>query len=497
MPVADNVGRACTEVSKDGNRTRLMGWISSTRSRILAWLIGLICLATAGSILAARQILLLQIYDSIDSSLAQEIEEFHRLLDGFNPVTGEPFGNDIEAVFDVFLARSVPEDDEFFLALLDGDIYASSPIALPEALQFDDSAIARWSTLTEVKQGKLKTPVETLLYKAYPTETSTGTTGVFVVAHSLTNRRQELTQILLIMSSVMGCTFVLALIAAWLVIGQVLVPLELLTETARSIKSADDELDQRIPVRGTQEIALLTETFNDMLSRLRSSFISQRNFINDASHELQTPITVIQGHLELLSQQQGDLPKIIWLMQDELKRMSRLVKDLLLLARAERSDFLDLTMVQVDDLMETIYAKAIAIAPRQWQLARVAKVRIVGDRDRITQAVMNLTQNAVEHTQPADTIELGSRLVNQQIHIWVHNSGSTISLVDQARIFQRFARAPISHHTRSEGAGLGLAIVQAIADAHGGTVILESAPYKGTIFTLVLPLEPPQDSAHP
>ncbi len=475
----------------------LTGWLGSTRSRILAWLIGLICLATAGSILAARQILLIQIYDRIDSALAQEIEEFQRLQGGLNPETGQPFDDDIGAVFDIFLARSVPEDDEFFLALLDGEVYASSPIALPEALQFDDSAIARWSTLTQVQQGKLNTPVETLLYKAYPTQTSTGSTGVFVVAFSLTNRRQDLAQILLIMSAVMGCAFILALIAAWVVIGQVLAPLELLTETARSIKSADDELDQRIPVRGTQEIAVLTETFNDMLSRLRSSFTSQRNFINDASHELQTPITVIQGHLELLNNQQADQPKTIWLMQDELKRMSRLVKDLLLLARAERTDFLDLTMVQVDELMQTLYAKATAIAPRQWQMAQVAQVRIVGDRDRITQAVMNLAQNAVEHTQPADMIELGSRLVNQQIYIWVHNSGSTVSPADQRRIFQRFARAPASHRTRSEGAGLGLAIVQAIADAHGGTVTLESEPGKGTIFTLVLPLEPPQDSAHP
>jgi signal transduction histidine kinase len=250
-------------------------------------------------------------------------------------------------------------------------------------------------------------------------------------------------------------------------------------------------------VRGTQEIAVLTETFNAMLSRLRASFASQRNFINDASHELQTPITVIQGHLELLSQQQGDRAKTVWLMQDELKRMSRLVKDLLLLARAERPDFLDLTLVQVDELMEILYAKATAIAPRQWQMAQVAKVRIVGDRDRITQAVMNLAQNAVEHTQPEDTIEIGSRMVNQEIHLWVHNSGSTVSLADQTRIFQRFARAPASPRRRSEGAGLGLAIVQAIADAHGGTVTLESSPGKGTIFTLVLPLEPPQDSAQP
>lgn len=128
-----------------------MGWLSSTRSKILAWLIGLICLATAGSILAARQILLIQIYDSIDRSLAQEIEEFQRLLNGLNPATGQPFGDDIRAVFDIFLARSVPEDDEFFLALLDGEIYASSPIALPEALQFGDSATLSTMPATSCK----------------------------------------------------------------------------------------------------------------------------------------------------------------------------------------------------------------------------------------------------------------------------------------------------------------------------------------------------------
>jgi signal transduction histidine kinase len=469
----------------------------SVRAQILTWLVGLIYLATVGSVLAARQVLLIQLYDRIDSALNQEIEEFERLLlTGRNPETGRPFGGDTAAVFDVFLARNIPEDDEFFLAFLNNQVYASSPIALPNSLALYQESMAAWARGDIVWEGKLETPGEIFIYKAYPISDPLAIPGLFVVAHSLTNRRQELGRIMMIMSLVMACAFLVSIAIAWAVIGQVLAPLELLTQTARSIKSADDELDQRIPVRGTGEIADLTETVNGMLDRLKASFTSQRDFINDASHELQTPITVIQGHLDLLAQQRGDVPDIIGLMQDELQRMSRLVKDLLLLARAERPDFLDLDLVQVDELTRLIYAKAQAIAPRHWSLAQVAAVRIVGDRDRITQALMNLIQNAVEQTQPTDHIDMGSQLIDNQVHFWVKNTGLIISTLDQRRIFQRFARGS-GPRGRSDGAGLGLAIVQAIVDAHGGCVTLTSNPTAGTIFTLVLPLEPPQDSAQP
>ncbi|MCG9893732.1 MAG: HAMP domain-containing histidine kinase [Thermosynechococcaceae cyanobacterium MS004] len=468
-------------------------FFGSAKAQILAWLICLVFLAIAGSTLAARQILLLQLANRIDRSLNQEVAEFKRLLAGRDPQTGQPFGDNLAAVFDVFLTRNIPDEDEYFITLLKGKLYASSPDNLSTSLPLSDKTLAQFASVVSSKKGRLTTTTGTLIYLAYPIRKGAG--GVFVVAYSLTKRHQDLDRVVLIMTAVMGCAFAWALGMAWIATGKVLAPLEVLTQTARSIKSADQALERWVPVQGSDEIAALAQTFNEMLYRLKTSFTSQRDFINDASHELQTPITVIQGHLELLSPNiTPEHQETAWLIQDELQRMSRLVRDLLLLAQSERPDFLNLEMVRVEELTRTIYAKAIAIAPRHWSLAQVAGVRIVADRDRITQAMMNLIKNAVEHTQESDRIEIGSLLADDQVEFWVRNTGTSISPVDQLRIFQRFARGSGSR-PRSDGAGLGLSIVQVIVEAHGGHATVKSDPQNGTKFTLILPLEVPQDQS--
>lgn len=174
---------------------------------------------------------------------------------------------------------------------------------------------------------------------------------------------------------------------------------------------------------------------------------------------------------------------------DELDRMSRFVEDLVLLAKAERPNFLQLETVDAEALTHELFVKAQVLAPRNWQLESVAKGRIVVDRQRIIQAVMNLAQNATQHTEPDDTITIGSAIRKDKVHFWVRDTGAGIRLEDQQRIFERFARA--SHgRRRSEGAGLGLSIVKAIAEAHGGQVSLRSQLGSGSTFAVILPLEP-------
>jgi signal transduction histidine kinase len=188
----------------------------------------------------------------------------------------------------------------------------------------------------------------------------------------------------------------------------------------------------------------------------------------------------------------GDEPQereeTLALVMDELDRMGRFVNDLLLLAKAERTDFLQLETINLQTFTEEIYAKATALADRQWQLTSVASGTLVGDRQRLTGAILNLAQNATQHTKTTDIIELGSVLLRSSVRFWVRDAGEGISPTDQARIFDRFARAAHSYR-RSEGAGLGLAIVKAIAESHGGTVELVSQLGIGSTFTLVLPLE--------
>jgi signal transduction histidine kinase len=133
-------------------------------------------------------------------------------------------------------------------------------------------------------------------------------------------------------------------------------------------------------------------------------------------------------------------------------------------------------------------AKARGLGDRDWRLDRTVRRSIVADRQRITQAVMNLVENAVSHTEPGDEIAIGSDVSGHEALIWVRDSGPGIAPADQRRVFDRFARGRHSRKRR-EGSGLGLAIVKAIAEAHGGRVELDTRLGAGTRFTVVLPVE--------
>ena len=189
----------------------------------------------------------------------------------------------------------------------------------------------------------------------------------------------------------------------------------------------------------------------------------------------------------------GDEPderrETLEIVTDELDRMARLVNDLLLLAKANRPDFLQPETIDLDELTHELFAKASALAKRDWRLAAAGAGRIVADRQRITQALMNLSQNAVAHTGEGDAVELGSELRNGHARLWVKDTGPGVPRADQRRIFDRFVRL----RAAGEGAGLGLAIAQAVAEAHGGSVELDSRPGEGARFTVIIPTEPPQE----
>ena len=281
-----------------------------------------------------------------------------------------------------------------------------------------------------------------------------------------------------------------AFLVAWLLSQQLLKPVKQLAMATRSISETD--LTQRLPVEGQGELADLSKAFNGMMDRLESAFISQRNFVNDAGHELRTPITIIQGHLDLMGDSPEEREETLDIVQDELERMTRFVNDLILLAKAERPDFLHLETIDIKELTESLFTKATTLAPRQWRLSSAGRGILVGDRQRVTGAILNLAQNATQHTRESDTIELGSVIEGGEARFWVRDTGGGISVQDQSRIFDRFARAA-NRYRQSEGAGLGLSIVKAIAESHGGRVHLTSQLGVGSTFTLILPLDSPQE----
>jgi two-component system, OmpR family, sensor kinase len=306
---------------------------------------------------------------------------------------------------------------------------------------------------------------------------------VFVVSVELGREQEEVDEAVQIAAGVSLAVLLLAAALAFATAGRVLSPLRELTDTARGIGESD--LTRRIDVHGRDEIAQLAHTFNAMLDRLEAAFASQRAFVSDAGHELRTPITIIRGHLELLGDDPRERRETIELVTDELDRMSRFVDDLLTLAKAERTDFLQPTDVDLDVLTEECLAKAEALAPRAWRLDGIGACRLTADRQRLTQAVMNLAHNAVQHTREGDEIGLGSSVEDGVARLWVRDTGPGVAAEDRERIFERFARGEGGR--RSEGAGLGLAIVRAIAEAHGGRVTLAPAPGGGARFTVEVP----------
>jgi signal transduction histidine kinase len=399
---------------------------------------------------------------------------------------------ELEDFFDAFLSRQLPEDDTHFITFVNEKFYKSSPSARPDPFAKDSKLMRRWAKLTQPEQGERSVSdktIENIIYIAEPVKINGKTLGVFVVAHTTAGERGEVLDAVSVIVQLSSVVLIVALVFAWLVSGRILAPLRLLMVTTRSISESD--LAQRLPVKGKGEIAELAITFNEMMDRLEAAFTSQRNFINDAGHELRTPITIIRGHLELMGDSPEEVQETVALVVDELDRMSRFVEDLILLAKAERPDFLQLETVDLNSLTQELFLKAQALADRNWQLDAIGKGKIVVDRHRLTQAVMNLAQNATQHTLSTDTISLGSAINRGKVHFWVKDTGEGIAKADQQRIFGRFARATNSRR-RSEGAGLGLSIVQVIAQAHHGSVKLRSRLGFGSTFTIVLPVEPPQ-----
>jgi two-component system OmpR family sensor kinase len=223
-----------------------------------------------------------------------------------------------------------------------------------------------------------------------------------------------------------------------------------------------------------------------MLDRLERAFDAQRHFLDDAGHELRTPLTIVRGHLELLEDDPAKRRRTIELVLDEVKRMGRIVDDLIVLAKSEEPDFLQLEPVDVATLTNELHEKASALGPRAWRIDAVGRGIIVADRQRLTQAVVQLAQNAVEHTGAGAEIGLGSRVSPGQARFWVRDTGSGVAPGDRERIFERFERGGEANH---EGAGLGLAIVSAIARAHGGRPELEGAAGAGATFSITVPTD--------
>ena len=284
---------------------------------------------------------------------------------------------------------------------------------------------------------------------------------------------------------IVAATVVMAALgfASWFLTGRLLSPLRQLREAADAVSF--DDLGTRVPEEGDHEFADLSRTMNSMLDRLESSVGSQRQLLDDIRHELKTPITIVRGHLEMMDvDDRDDVVGIREMGISELDRMTRLVDDIDLLSSAQGDQF-EMRPIDVGMLTERVGELAAAIPAHPFTVRTRGRGVIVGDADRLTQAWLQLADNAAKYTPAGSPIEIGSDLDQHEARLWVRDHGAGIPPAARRRIFQRFAR--VDANRSIGGSGLGLAIVETIAQAHLGSCEVTDTPGGGATFTIHVP----------
>jgi signal transduction histidine kinase len=466
-------------------RRRWTSFLGSMRIRILAAVVILMAVSAVVSDLVLRGNLVDRLEDEIAVDLRQEVEEFELLAGGRDPRTGLPFGGDVRAIFEIYFAREVPDQGETLLAFVGDEMFHAewAHDALP-ADQLQES-IDYWLSLGERQEGSVVTGAGEARYVALPF-TAGGGDGLFVAMNQPSLEQSQIDEAMGRQALTQFATILVASIIGLALAGRVLRPLRLLAETAETITATD--LTKRIYVRGGDEASRIAMAFNEMLERLEAVVATQRQFLDYASHELRVPLTVVRGNVEVLELETdpNERAGMILMITNEIERMNRIVEDLLLLARAERPGFLSLESVDVGELMVDVHRKAMVLCRREWVLEASIQAVIRADSQRLTQALMQLAQNACQHTPDDGSIRMGSRIEDGQVVLWVHDTGPGVAPEDTGRVFLRYVRG--SDRPAGSGLGLGLSIVAAIAAAHGGQARLVEEARPGARFEILLPL---------
>ena len=455
-----------TSGTTDGARRRFARVSVRTRITVVIALLTAVAMTGAGLLVYALESA--RIERQVNAQISQEIAEFRALR--IDPNTGEEF-DDVGRVLNVFLTRNVPDDDEMLVGYVRGEtpertVNRYGQEVLDEPAYQDALADLDGVGGTRV----IESPTFGETWVTLVPVTNAQGEGSLVIVNFLRDEHEELDRTLQTYTLIALLSLGLITTIAAFQSGRLLAPLRTLESTAREITTTD--LSRRIPERGNDDITALTRTINSMLERLDSGFAAQRQFLDDAGHELKTPLTVLRGHLELLD---GEDPA-------ELAQ----TRELLLLdhgdpwsvgrpgsccstrstgcrascrtsscsRRAAAPTSSSWARCDLADLTQSVLAKATALGDREWQLDGVARGRAVLDEQRVTQALLQLADNAVKHTDPGAAVAVGSAREDGLVRLWVRDSGDGIPAEDREAVLERFGRS----HVRAgdDGFGLGL-----------------------------------------
>jgi two-component system, OmpR family, sensor kinase len=457
---------------------------TTLRWRLTAWVAGVMLVSAAVIFIVVYSDTGSQMERQIDRDLAGDVSQFSQALSATKGATARQIAAAAERY-----VRSQPysASSTLLFALVPGTATVSNHPELFGASAAESGETAAEQASENAAGKKLREPTDgysvkivpdvgrvRALERSLPLGTLSAVVGAGEPLAIVQRAQRGLARSFLLAGSL---TLAIALLASYLAGVRVSAPLRRMASTAARVDAG--ELEPRMEVTGGRrvgEVHVLAEAFNHMLDRLAEAFAGQREFVADASHELRTPLTVIRGQLEVLAAEphpsEADVQRVERLVLAEVTRISRLVDDLLLLAQAEQTDFLRTETIEVRPFVADLWDGISLTADRRFEVGPVPDGHLEADPDRLAQAVRNLARNAIEHTAAATglvRLEV-ERVGPNKLRFAVSDDGPGIPLAERERIFERFHRTDPARSRAAGGAGLGLAIVRAIAEAHGGTV---------------------------
>ncbi len=454
------------------------------RFRLTLWYTILLALMLLTFALVVHGVLARTLANQVDDTIRSQAEQIVRIFEQNIDPASAKLPTAIVLASQVFAQAITP----------DGEIINSSPNLGDMQLPWPDTTKQR-NLQGEAALYTWQDSQNTLRIFSAPVRSPDGTIAAVVqVAQSLTPIQQMLETVRLALLIGSGIALALAAVGGAAISGTALRPLNQIAQTASRIALAED-LDQRIEgAYPNDEVGQLAETFNEMMERLQELFDTQQQLVADVSHELRTPLATIQGNIDLLRRGASRDPQMlresIEAIDAEVARMSRLVRDLLLLAEAESGLSLHMKPVEVDTVLLEVYRQAQLMADGKVKvrLGHEDQAQVQGDADRLKQLLLNLVGNAIAYTPEGGTVTLSlHRRPDGMVRICVADTGIGIAPNDLPHIFDRFWRVDRARTRKAGGSGLGLSIAKSIAEAHGGTLQVESELGKGSTFEVLLP----------
>jgi signal transduction histidine kinase len=389
-------------------------------------------------------------------------------------------------------------DDPELIAEAPADSAISVRIANPDGTlvnsedNFQWKAISFKSSLNSIKKiesGELHLVVENRQIL------SEGKTKAYLqVAGNMEKEYMFIKVLFVLMAGADAIGIAISLLAGYLISKRMLFPIDRITKAAQSISI--NHLDRRIEVNQTDdELSRLAKTFNEMINRLKQSFDRQNQFVSDASHELRTPISVIQGYIGLIDrwgkEDKSVLQESIDAIKNETAGMTELIEKLLFLARGDsKSQKLQKTEFGLKELIDEVGRESQLISKQQnIQYGVVEDVSVFADRKMIKQMLRALIDNSIKFTPPGGIIVVQSFKNEESVNITVKDNGIGIPQEELCRIFNRFYRVDKARTKETGGSGLGLSIVKWIVDAHNGRIQAESIIGEGTSITAEFPIK--------